>query len=899
MKKLLALMLSVAMVFTMGTSVFAYTDVEEGTYVSEAVTVLSNLGILDGYEDGSFKPEATVTRAEMAKIVCETLGYDSMGTSKTLFDDVSPKHWAGGYISTAYGLGIINGYGDGKFGPEDTVTYEQAVKMVVCALGYEPMAADRGGWSAGYTSVAANIGLTKGMSSSARGDITVLIYNALTTPVMEQTSYGSDARYEVLDGAGNKEYKTILTKRDIYIATGIVGDTFEKDEINFKVTRDSKDGEFKADKTITFLIGDSDIADYTHQEVEVYVTEDDGEYTALAVKAAKKTETFVLVSDDVTDVDGNKITYYVDSLNSSRTKTLTIDKGATVEYNKTVLFDIDNVTDEKVAADVVDTKITAKDKDGKDYRVEDIEITLIENDGDSSYDVVVMTEYTSAVIELVDADRDKMSFGTHNITFDFDEEDNTYIFVDEKGNELTLDDFAEDDVIAYVANNAKVKEATYVKIIKLSDSVITGKIDSVHSGDKVVTIDDEDYEVVSTIWNEKIFAPGTEGTFYIGITGKIVHYDDSTVKSNYGYILASGIDKDGFDDEVVIKMLTADGVDTYYLTDKVEAAYVTKVGSKGVVTWNNGAAVEAKRFVEYKLNSKGLISSLEWNVDSMVDYGLNGTYNADTEILDGNFVDKNTLVFVIGEDYEVDECYATDMRYFVDEGTYKGAVYTEDSDTEVVIVRYSDTAYSSEMGFAIVTGTSHMVDEDKNEVFAVDYVQNEIEDTIYFEEGEVIESDFTVGTAFVFNIGSDNYVNKYEVIAKVKDKDYVFVDKDNKAIEAGTITGPGKDVKVVFGTIDNIDRKTNSRGEVITIGTDSYVITSKTNKYTYDIERYKNKIEIEDFLAGDAYYKETEKNDEATTTYVTPVMLKLVDGVVVDIYTISSRIKTVTPNVAD
>lgn len=852
MKKLLALMLSVAMVFTMGTSVFAYTDVEEGTYVSEAVTVLSNLGILDGYEDGSFKPEATVTRAEMAKIVCETLGYDSMGTSKTLFDDVSPKHWAGGYISTAYGLGIINGYGDGKFGPEDTVTYEQAVKMVVCALGYEPMAANKGGWPAGYTSVAASIGLTKGMSSSARGDIAVLMYNALTTPVMEQTSYGSDARYEVLDGAGNKEYKTILTKQDIYVATGIVGDTFNKNEIKFEVTRDSKDGEFKADKTVTFLIGDSDIANYTHQEVEVYVAEDDGEYTVLAVKAAKKTETFTLVSDDIKPVTSNRITYYVDSVNSSKTKTITIDAKPVVEFNK-----------------------ATRDKDGNDFdfdyfankvKEDDIEVVFIENDGDSSYDVIIMTQYTSAVVTLVDANRDKMSFGSENITFDFDEEDNTYIFVDEKGNELTLNDFAEDDVIAYVANNTKVKEATYVKIIKLSDSVITGKIDSVHSGDKIVTIDDEDYEVVSTIWNEKIFAPGTEGTFYIGITGKIVHYDDSTVKSNYGYILASGIDKDGFDDEVVIKMLTADGVDTYYLTDKVEAAYVTKVGSNGVVTWNNGAAVEAKRFVEYKLNSKGLISSLEWNVDSMKDYGLNGTYNADTEILDGNFVDKNTLVFVIGEDYEVDECYATDMRYFVDEGTYKGAVYTEDSDTEVVIIRYSDTAYSSEMGFAIVTGTSHMVDEDKNEVFAVDYVQNEKEDTIYFEEGDVDEDDFTTGTVFIFNVGKDGFVSKYEIIASV-DK-YAFV--------KGTTENIGKDVKVVFGTIDNTSRKTNSRGELITIGDSTYVITSSTNKYTYDSGRYKDKIETEDFLSGNAYYGGT-----------TPVMLKLVDGVVVDIYTIS------------
>lgn len=875
MKKLLALMLSVAMVFTMGTSVFAYTDVEEGTYVSEAVTVLSNLGILDGYEDGSFKPEATVTRAEMAKIVCETLGYDSMGTSKTLFDDVSSKHWAGGYISTAYGLGIINGYGDGKFGPEDTVTYEQAVKMVVCALGYEPMAANKGGWPAGYTSVAANIGLTKGMSSSARGDIAVLMYNALTTPVMEQTSYGSDARYEVLDGAGNKEYKTILTKQDIYVATGIVGDTFNKDEIKFAVTRDSKDGEFEADKTVTFLIGDSDIANYTHQEVEVYVAEDDGEYTVLAVKAAKKTETFTLVSDDIEDIDGNKITYYVDSLNSSRTKTLTIDKDATVEHNKTVLFDVDDVTDEKVAAGAVDAKITAT-KDGKPYRVEDIEITLIENDGDSSYDVIIMTQYTSAVVTLVDANRDKMSFGSENITFDFDEEDNTYIFVDEKGNELTLNDFAEDDVIAYVANNTKVKEATYVKIIKLSDSVITGKIDSVHSGDKkVVTIDDEDYEVVSTVWNEDIFTPGAEGTFYIGITGKIVYYDDTKVKSNYGYILATGIDNDSFDNETVVKMLTEDGIDTYYLTDRMETEYANKLA--GIEDWVY-STTEAIRFVEYKINSKGLISSLKFigETDTAHSASISGKYNSDTEILDGYFVDNNTLVFYIGEADE-DDCFVTDMDYFVDEGTYTGAVYTKNGDTKVVFVTSTTTKYSNEVGFAIVTGTSVMTKNDEI-VFAVDYVQNETEGTIYFEDYDYDDGKaiFGNGTVFAFKADAKGYVKTkdYEIIAKVNN--HIFVDEDGDAIAKGIVAGPGEDVDVVFGTIDNTSRKTNSRGELITIGDSTYVITSSTNKYTYDSGRYKDKIETEDFLSGNAYYGGT-----------TPVMLKLVDGVVVDIYTLS------------
>ena len=82
----------------------------------------------------------------------------------------------------------------------------------------------------------------------------------------------------------------------------------------------------------------------------------------------------------------------------------------------------------------------------------------------------------------------------------------------------------------------------------------------------------------------------------------------------------------------------------------------------------------------------------------------------------------------------------------------------------------------------------------------------------------------------------------------------------------------------MFGTIDNTSRKTNSRGELITIGSNTYVITSKTNKYTYDSTHYKSKIETEDFLSGNAYYGGT-----------TPVMLKLVDGVVVDIYTISPK----------
>ena len=152
LKKTLAVVLAFAMVLSMGFSAFAFSDVADGTKVAEAVGILSNLKILTGFEDGTFKPDETVTRAQMAAIICRTLGYEdqaqsSMGT--TVFNDVAADHWASGYINVAQAQQIINGYGDGNYGPEDLVTYEQAVKMIVSALGYDLAAQAKGGYPTG------------------------------------------------------------------------------------------------------------------------------------------------------------------------------------------------------------------------------------------------------------------------------------------------------------------------------------------------------------------------------------------------------------------------------------------------------------------------------------------------------------------------------------------------------------------------------------------------------------------------------------------------------------------------------------------------------------------------------------------------------------------------------
>lgn len=868
MRKIIALLLSVCMTVGFGTSVFAYSDVKPGTVTSEAVNLLSDLGIIDGFEDGTYKPGQTVTRAEMAKIICEMLDL-TIGTATTsVYDDVPTTHWAAGYINTISAMGIICGYGDGNYGPEDTVTYEQAIKMIVCALGYEPMATAKGGYPQGYVAVASSIGLLKNVSSSNRGDIAVLVYSALHTPVMKQTSFGTNDTYKPLDGSNGTEYKTLLTSRDIYIATGIVGKTYNNDRVEFTFTRDSKDNEFEKGETENFYIGKSNILDYTHQEIETYVEKDnDDDYTVIAISATAKTETFTLVSDDIVSAKNGVIKYYVDSNNSSKTKTLNVDDNVTIEFNK----NSDEVTD----ISFFENK-------------EDITITFIENDGDSKYDAIVATLYTSERLTKVDASRDKITLANKSVEFDFDDKDKTYVFVNQDGDILELSDFAEDDVVAWYCDSYTIetndnikfdpKTADYIEIVKLADSAIEGVVDSV--GSDYVTIDGETYDVVSSVWDE-VSKPGTEGIFYVGMTGKIIDFDGSTATANYGYILQVGTSSSTFDDTVIVELLTSKGVVRYNTTAKATESIKSILGDD--VDWN--IEVNDNRFIIYKINSAGKLSKIEKVTDLKKKSLDNDVYRDNTESINGSYIDKNTLIFVINEK-DSEDCFVTDMNYLVDEGKYSGALYAKNGDTRVVFITATDAEFNSENGVCIVTEIStKSVDGDK--VIAVSYVQNENEDVVYFDDDTDVDEDtFDIGTVFVFNATADKYATKYMKIANIVDKDFAYdTEYDSDKLS--------DDVELVFGYIYNETSKINSKGELIIVSNDgktdgeTYVIPSKAYKYTYRKANRSYTVETEDFLAGDAYYRETDEG----INYVTPVMIKLVDDVVVDIYTISSRIE--------
>ncbi len=164
-KKIVTLVLCAAVL--MSVPAFAFSDVSADNAYKDAIDNLSSLGVLSGYPDGSFGTKNPLTRAQFAKIVVAMTGNSDAAESKKteVFTDVSANHWAIGYINEAAELGLITGYPDGSFAPEENINYAQAITVVIRMLGYS--SAEVGtNWPFDYINKASELGLTKNLRFS-------------------------------------------------------------------------------------------------------------------------------------------------------------------------------------------------------------------------------------------------------------------------------------------------------------------------------------------------------------------------------------------------------------------------------------------------------------------------------------------------------------------------------------------------------------------------------------------------------------------------------------------------------------------------------------------------------------------------------------------------------------
>jgi hypothetical protein len=184
MRRLLSVLLALSLV--LGSFGLAFSavpaDVADTEY-EEAVAALTGLGIIHGYPDGTFRPDDTITRAELAKLLITALEMDddAIRMYASGLSDVS-SHWAKGYVGYADKLDIVVGYPDKSFKPQNPVSYNEAITMIVRALGYtsEDVGED---WPANYVDKGTELGILEGITGGSegatRGDIAIMLHRAM------------------------------------------------------------------------------------------------------------------------------------------------------------------------------------------------------------------------------------------------------------------------------------------------------------------------------------------------------------------------------------------------------------------------------------------------------------------------------------------------------------------------------------------------------------------------------------------------------------------------------------------------------------------------------------------------------------------------------------------------
>ena len=176
MKKIISLLVTLALI--MSAICVSAIPMEENQ-----ITYLAENGIMTGDPDGNLRLDENITRAEASKVLSVAFDIDSAAGES--FSDVDELHWANSYIAVMKKSGIINGYPDGTFRPEDNVSYAEFIKMTVEAIGNGEEAKAQGGYPEGYIKEASKLGITAGLAfanddAAIRNDIGIIIYNAKT-----------------------------------------------------------------------------------------------------------------------------------------------------------------------------------------------------------------------------------------------------------------------------------------------------------------------------------------------------------------------------------------------------------------------------------------------------------------------------------------------------------------------------------------------------------------------------------------------------------------------------------------------------------------------------------------------------------------------------------------------
>lgn len=716
LKRILSLAVGAVMALGIVNPVAAFQIADDvaGTQYAESATVLGALGIMVGDDDGAFRPNDNISRAEFAKIAVHALGIENIASANqgvSVFPDVPTSHWANGYINVASSQGIIIGDDTGTFRPEDNISYQEAATILIRVLGHEPAAKSKGGYPSGYLVQAEQIGVTKDVratstSFASRGMVAQMTFNSLTVKLMEQTGFGNNINYEVVD-------KTLLEdKLDVSYDTGVITGNAQT-----RITGSSslKDGQIEIGSGNIFEVGSSDADQLLGYNVNYYYKENKkNDNELILAQPTNKNETVKIDVKNLAEElkeGATSVSYYANEDDNKATKVNLAD-----QYN--VIYN-------QKHADALTNPKTGN-------------VTLLDNDGDSIYDIVFINEHVNYVVDDTSAFAKKVydKYGNEPLNLDTTANKNLKVSIhDAEGKEMSFDDLKEWDVLSVYKNT------DYVNII-VSRNAVSGMItESGDKGEKV--IGEKEYEVAGNL-NANDLEIEMEGTFYLDFEGKIAGYDATARQTaNYAFLLNADMTS-GLNSVLSVQLFDAKGQDIIYnAPDKMRFNGNSGVASKDVLEALKDGDKVKPQLITYELNADGKIAEICTAEDKTSAFpesflkskfalnfqGENLEFKAASNKLNimnesgkvtGTIgVNANTIVFDIpAGETDTDNMAIRTSKMFTDSSTYNVLAYdmTEDHVATAIIVTNSVNVEKLESPIAIVDKIASVNNADNERV---------------------------------------------------------------------------------------------------------------------------------------------------------------------------------------
>ena len=698
MKKFLSLVLALVMTMSLVTISAGAKDFTDDSTINyaDAVDVMSAIGVVGGYADGSFNPQGGLTRGAAAKIICNMiLGPTTAGALKAdaaPYKDVAVDNTFAGYIAFCAKEGIISGYADGSFRPAAPLTGYAFMKMLLGALGYDAAIEGYTGanWSINVAKRALNIGLDKGLDGEFVGskalnreEACLYAFNTLNADMVEYDTKGTQITINgvvIASGASDAESagKTFAQTYFSKLKSSTATDDFGRPATkwtwkNKEVGTYAKD----ADATYTAQVKTGDIySDLSlSKSVKADVTvdgKDDGTAT-IAKKGDTKlgangvlTEVYLVKEDDeIVGADIIQINTYVGKVedideNKDDERYIVVDGMNYV----TEEFEEDDIVLYTIADDEIQSVALAEKLEGSLTKISGSKYTI---DGET-YSLSAEAEnggvkvkndvefYLDAYGYIIKIDLAKDEITVDDLAYVLDTKGDTFdgyraklLFVD--GSKKTVDtdeDYSklEGTIVSFEVNDDDEYELDAVK--NATGSTVTKgtpKVAGVTANSKTVYtyyLDGKDTETYTGYKN----APTATGTV-------VAYVKDSKAVAVFVIADSEDVDDATSSDEltyIVVKAdadITDDGDNQYYTFNAVVDGEVTTLDVKTGAVSGEGVQV----FKSYKTNKDGIVTSLTKS-DKVFEDATTVKTGDDVITLDGEayaYTD-DVLVLVVDDD---------------------------------------------------------------------------------------------------------------------------------------------------------------------------------------------------------------------------------------------------------